>query len=236
MAEAPPRPVLPQDPQSSRRPPKTARSTPPRTSPWPAGPRRTLPTSPTAGSRTASTSSTSGGVWGVGVGWGLVGRCWGASWPSQAWTFPAHVPRCSRLQSRVRILVDGSLWLQAAQPDDAGRYTCVPSNGLPRPPSASAYLTVLCKPDSRAPQSAAPHPHPSQAKRLLHNVPPCALRPSPGDGNASGDTPAHRHARGDPVPSSCQPPAALRQLDQGWAGPAAGQGTGVQAWGSSFFW
>ncbi|XP_069334601.1 protein turtle homolog A isoform X2 [Eulemur rufifrons] len=55
-----------------------------------------------------------------------------------------NVFHISRLQSRVRILVDGSLWLQAAQPDDAGRYTCVPSNGLLHSPSASAYLTVLC--------------------------------------------------------------------------------------------
>ncbi|KAM9245015.1 protein turtle homolog A [Dugong dugon] len=54
-----------------------------------------------------------------------------------------NVFHISRLQDRVRILVDGSLWLQAAQPDDAGRYTCVPSNGLLHPPSASAYLTVL---------------------------------------------------------------------------------------------
>lgn len=54
-----------------------------------------------------------------------------------------NVFHISRLQSRVQILVDGSLWLQAAQPDDAGRYTCVPSNGLLYPPSASAYLTVL---------------------------------------------------------------------------------------------
>ncbi|XP_036915699.1 protein turtle homolog A isoform X1 [Sturnira hondurensis] len=54
-----------------------------------------------------------------------------------------NVFHISRLQSRVRILVDGSLWLQAVQPDDAGLYTCVPSNGLLRPPSASAYLTVL---------------------------------------------------------------------------------------------
>ncbi|KAM9691006.1 protein turtle homolog A isoform 1-T2 [Dama dama] len=54
-----------------------------------------------------------------------------------------NVFHISRLQPRVRILVDGSLRLQAAQPDDAGRYTCVPSNGLPRSPSASAYLTVL---------------------------------------------------------------------------------------------
>nr|XP_039316061.1 protein turtle homolog A isoform X4 [Saimiri boliviensis boliviensis] len=54
-----------------------------------------------------------------------------------------NVFHISRLQSRVRILVDGSLRLQATQPDDAGRYTCVPSNGLLHPPSASAYLTVL---------------------------------------------------------------------------------------------
>ncbi|XP_049999021.1 protein turtle homolog A isoform X3 [Alexandromys fortis] len=54
-----------------------------------------------------------------------------------------NVFHISRLQSRVRILVDGSLWVQAAQPDDAGHYTCVPSNGFPHPPSASAYLTVL---------------------------------------------------------------------------------------------
>ncbi|XP_054419446.1 protein turtle homolog A isoform X2 [Pteronotus mesoamericanus] len=55
-----------------------------------------------------------------------------------------NVFHISRLQSRVRILVDGSLWLEAVQPDDAGLYTCVPSNGLLHPPSASAYLTVLC--------------------------------------------------------------------------------------------
>ncbi|XP_045154306.1 protein turtle homolog A [Echinops telfairi] len=54
-----------------------------------------------------------------------------------------NVFHISRLRSRVRILVDGSLRLQAAAPDDAGRYSCVPSNGLLRPPSASAYLTVL---------------------------------------------------------------------------------------------
>lgn len=54
-----------------------------------------------------------------------------------------NVFHISRLQSRVRILVDGSLWLQAVQPEDAGRYTCVPSNGLLHPPSASAYLAVL---------------------------------------------------------------------------------------------
>lgn len=94
-----------------------------------------------------------------------------------------HMPHCSRLQSRVRILVDGSLWLQAAQPDDAGRYTCVPSNGLPHPPSASAYLTVLCKPDPCSPQSLLPPL--GQAKFLLHNLSLFPLRPSPGDSDAS---------------------------------------------------
>uniref|UniRef100_A0A2K6R7Q0 Immunoglobulin superfamily member 9 n=1 Tax=Rhinopithecus roxellana TaxID=61622 RepID=A0A2K6R7Q0_RHIRO len=54
-----------------------------------------------------------------------------------------NVFHISHLRSRVRILVDGSLRLQATQPDDAGCYTCVPSNGLLHPPSASAYLTVL---------------------------------------------------------------------------------------------
>lgn len=75
----------------------------------------------------------------------------------------SHMPYCSRLQSRVQILVDGSLWLQSAQPDDAGRYTCVPSNGLLHPPSASAYLTVLCKPAPNSPHSLLPSRGPSQA-------------------------------------------------------------------------
>ncbi|XP_053330726.1 protein turtle homolog A isoform X2 [Spea bombifrons] len=49
----------------------------------------------------------------------------------------------SNLQSRVRILVDGSFLLQQATPEDAGKYTCIPSNGMWKSPSASAYLTVL---------------------------------------------------------------------------------------------
>lgn len=93
------------------------------------------------------------------------------------------MPFCSRLQPRVRILVDGSLRLQATQPDDAGRYTCVPSNGLLRPPSASAYLTVLCKPDP-APSPACSPPL-GQAELLPSNLPLLPPRPSPGDSNAS---------------------------------------------------
>ncbi|XP_019342536.2 protein turtle homolog A [Alligator mississippiensis] len=55
----------------------------------------------------------------------------------------SNVYHLSHLQSRVRVLVDGSLLLQKTTPDDSGKYTCVPSNGLWRPPSASAFLTVL---------------------------------------------------------------------------------------------
>ncbi|XP_026513397.1 protein turtle homolog A [Terrapene carolina triunguis] len=59
--------------------------------------------------------------------------------------FGLYSPRVDpdHLQSRVRVLVDGSLLLQKTTPDDAGKYTCVPSNGLRKPPSASAFLTVL---------------------------------------------------------------------------------------------
>ncbi|KAM6309343.1 protein turtle homolog A [Podargus strigoides] len=55
----------------------------------------------------------------------------------------SNVFHLSHLQARVRVLVDGSLLLQRATPDDAGKYTCVPSNGLWQPPSASAFVTVL---------------------------------------------------------------------------------------------
>ncbi|XP_071583437.1 protein turtle homolog A isoform X3 [Heliangelus exortis] len=54
-----------------------------------------------------------------------------------------NVFHLSHLQARVRILVDGSLLLQQTTPDDAGKYTCTPSNGLWKPPSASAFVTVL---------------------------------------------------------------------------------------------
>ncbi|XP_074709028.1 protein turtle homolog A isoform X2 [Strix uralensis] len=55
----------------------------------------------------------------------------------------SNVFHLSHLQARVRVLVDGSLLLQRTTPDDAGKYTCIPSNGLWKPPSASAFVTVL---------------------------------------------------------------------------------------------
>ncbi|XP_027743860.1 protein turtle homolog B isoform X1 [Empidonax traillii] len=46
------------------------------------------------------------------------------------------------LKLRVRILIDGTLIIFHVKPEDAGKYTCIPSNSLGRSPSASAYLTV----------------------------------------------------------------------------------------------
>ncbi|KAM6106601.1 LOW QUALITY PROTEIN: protein turtle homolog A [Pterocles gutturalis] len=54
----------------------------------------------------------------------------------------SNVFHLSHLRARVRVLVDGSLLLQRTTPDDTGKYTCVP-NGLWKPPSASAFVTVL---------------------------------------------------------------------------------------------
>lgn len=51
----------------------------------------------------------------------------------------------SDLKRRVSILIDGSLIIAQVKPEDAGKYTCSPSNSLGRPPTASAYLTVQCE-------------------------------------------------------------------------------------------
>lgn len=123
----------------------------------------------------------------------------------------------SHLQARVRILVDGSLLLQRTTPDDAGKYTCIASNGLWKPPSASAFVTVLCKslgaPCGAAVGSLTPSQHPSRPHR-----------PSTGDHHAPRNPPAQGHARHHPVPHQSQPPSALRQLDTRWAPAGAGQG------------
>lgn len=55
------------------------------------------------------------------------------------------VPSCSDLKLRVRILIDGTLIIFRVKPEDAGKYTCSPSNSLGISPSASAYLTVQCE-------------------------------------------------------------------------------------------
>lgn len=57
----------------------------------------------------------------------------------------ASVSSCSDLKLRVRILIDGTLIIFRVKPEDAGKYTCSPSNSLGISPSASAYLTVQCE-------------------------------------------------------------------------------------------
>lgn len=49
------------------------------------------------------------------------------------------------LKSRVKILVDGTLLIPNLIPEDAGNYTCTPTNGILTPPSASAHLKVKRK-------------------------------------------------------------------------------------------
>nr|XP_057942520.1 protein turtle homolog B-like isoform X2 [Doryrhamphus excisus] len=46
------------------------------------------------------------------------------------------------LKRRVSVLIDGSLIIAQVKPEDAGKYTCAPSNSLGQPPTASAYLRV----------------------------------------------------------------------------------------------
>ncbi|CAL8305425.1 unnamed protein product, partial [Gadus morhua 'NCC'] len=46
------------------------------------------------------------------------------------------------LKRRVSILIDGSLIIAQVKPEDAGKYTCSPSNSLGQAPTASAYMTV----------------------------------------------------------------------------------------------
>lgn len=42
----------------------------------------------------------------------------------------------------MKILVDGTLLIPNLMPEDAGNYTCIPTNGILTPPSASAHLKV----------------------------------------------------------------------------------------------
>ena len=45
----------------------------------------------------------------------------------------------------MKILVDGTLLIPNLIPEDAGNYTCIPTNGILTPPTASAQLTVKRK-------------------------------------------------------------------------------------------
>lgn len=46
------------------------------------------------------------------------------------------------LKTRVKVLVDGTLLIPNLIPEDAGNYTCIPTNGILAPPMASAHLKV----------------------------------------------------------------------------------------------
>ncbi|XP_071321371.1 protein turtle homolog A isoform X2 [Trachinotus anak] len=54
-----------------------------------------------------------------------------------------NVHHIESLKKRVKIMVDGTLLISSLIPEDSGNYTCMPTNGLLTPPTASANLTVM---------------------------------------------------------------------------------------------
>ncbi|TKS84217.1 Protein turtle -like protein A [Collichthys lucidus] len=54
-----------------------------------------------------------------------------------------NVYHVESMKSRVKIVVDGTLLVSSLIPEDSGTYTCMPTNGLLTPPTASANLTVM---------------------------------------------------------------------------------------------
>ncbi|XP_062307447.1 protein turtle homolog A isoform X1 [Osmerus eperlanus] len=73
-------------------------------------------------------------------------QCQADAYPSNLtyewWKHGENVYHIEHLKSRVKILVDGTLLIPNLVPEDAGNYTCVPTNGILTPPSASARLKV----------------------------------------------------------------------------------------------
>lgn len=74
----------------------------------------------------------------------------------------------SDLKLRVRILIDGTLIIYRVKPEDAGKYTCSPSNSLGISPSASAYLTVQCECGLPHALPTSSNPEPSHCTLHLH--------------------------------------------------------------------
>ncbi|XP_057674936.1 protein turtle homolog A-like isoform X2 [Corythoichthys intestinalis] len=72
------------------------------------------------------------------------------------------------LKSRVKIMVDGTLLISNLIPEDSGNYTCVPSNGLLIPPTASANLTVM------HPAKALPMPVETYLASGIHGMLNCS--------------------------------------------------------------
>ncbi|XP_039625618.1 uncharacterized protein LOC120539534 isoform X1 [Polypterus senegalus] len=74
-------------------------------------------------------------------------QCHAEAYPSNLtylwWKHNENVFHMDSLKTRVKILVDGTLLIQRVAPDDTGNYTCMPTNGILTPPTASAFITVL---------------------------------------------------------------------------------------------
>jgi len=64
------------------------------------------------------------------------------------------VQQTAALMTRAGIYADGSFVINSVQRDDAGWYTCRPTNGLGLPPEASAFLDVTCESITRLTSSA----------------------------------------------------------------------------------
>ncbi|XP_019131552.2 protein turtle homolog A isoform X2 [Larimichthys crocea] len=73
-------------------------------------------------------------------------QCQADAYPSNLtyewWKQGENVYHIESLKSRVKVLVDGTLLIPNLIPEDAGNYTCIPTNGILTPPSATAHLKV----------------------------------------------------------------------------------------------
>uniref|UniRef100_A0A8C4S618 Immunoglobulin superfamily member 9 n=1 Tax=Erpetoichthys calabaricus TaxID=27687 RepID=A0A8C4S618_ERPCA len=74
-------------------------------------------------------------------------QCHAEAYPSNLtylwWKHNENVFHVDSLKTRVKILIDGTLLIQRVTPDDTGNYTCMPTNGILTPPTASAFIIVL---------------------------------------------------------------------------------------------
>ncbi|MBN3317474.1 TUTLA protein, partial [Atractosteus spatula] len=104
-------------------------------------------------------------------------RCQAEAYPSNLtylwWKQGENVFHIDLLKTRVKVLVDGTLLIQSVTPDDAGNYTCVPTNGLLTPPTASAYLTV------KHPAQVLPMPKETYLPVGMEGVITCPVRAEP---------------------------------------------------------
>ncbi|XP_075935574.1 protein turtle homolog A [Anarhichas minor] len=84
-----------------------------------------------------------------------------------------NVHHIESLKSRVKIMVDGTLLISRLIPEDSGNYTCMPTNGLLNPPTASANLTVM------HPAQALPMPQQTYLPAGMEGVVTCPAAAQP---------------------------------------------------------